>query len=134
MDKKRNRLPHRLKSLREEKGISQYKLAERLGVSRGLLSNYEQGSREPDYDTLILIADYYGVSADYLLGLTDVKGRLLDCRKQMDYQRLFNDIANLSPQSLAEVKRCLELVKMWEALHRSDGKAAPSAGEGTESS
>ncbi|HDU1203620.1 helix-turn-helix domain-containing protein [Listeria monocytogenes] len=61
----------KLSELRNKKGISQYKLAEELGFSRGQIANYEQGSREPDYDTLLKIANYFNVSTDYLLGKDD---------------------------------------------------------------
>lgn len=64
-------LKERLILLRREKGYSQYEAAERLGFSRGKLANYEQGTRQPDYDTLEIIADFYDVSTDYLLGRTD---------------------------------------------------------------
>ena len=61
----------RLKSLRKEKGISQLKLALDLNISQNSISRYETGEREADYRTLILIADYFNVSVDYLLGRTD---------------------------------------------------------------
>jgi HTH-type transcriptional regulator, competence development regulator len=64
-------LGERIAKLRKEHKLSQYDLAERLGYSRGKLSNYEQGSRQPDYDTLKKIADFFEVSVDYLLGRTD---------------------------------------------------------------
>ncbi|HEY4601223.1 MAG TPA: helix-turn-helix domain-containing protein [Cerasibacillus sp.] len=64
-------LGKRLAELRKSKGLSQYELANRLGFSRGKLANYEQGSREPDYETLKHIADYFEVSVDYLLGRTE---------------------------------------------------------------
>ena len=61
----------RLKSLRKEKGISQLKLALDLNISQNSISRYETGEREADYRTLILIADYFDVSIDYLLERTD---------------------------------------------------------------
>ena len=61
----------RLKSLRKEKGISQLKLALDLNMSQNSISRYETGEREADYRTLILIADYFDVSIDYLLERTD---------------------------------------------------------------
>jgi len=61
----------RLAKLRKSKKLSQYELAERLNYSRGQLSNYEQGSREPDYSTLCKIANFFGVSVDYLIGHSD---------------------------------------------------------------
>lgn len=63
----------RLVELRTEQGLSQYKLAETLGFSRGQIANYEQGSREPDHATLQQFADFFRVSVDYLLGRTDVR-------------------------------------------------------------
>lgn len=60
----------RLKNLRKAKKLSQYELAERLGFSRGKLANYEQGTREPDFETLETIANFFDVSTDYLLGVT----------------------------------------------------------------
>ena len=63
----------RLKELRKEKGITQLKLAMDLGLSQNTISRYETGEREADYKTLIMLADYFGVSVDYLIGRTDVK-------------------------------------------------------------
>ena len=60
-------LNEKLASLRKEKGLSQYEVADRLNLSRGQLANYEQGSRQPDYDTLKKIATFYEVSLDDLL-------------------------------------------------------------------
>jgi transcriptional regulator with XRE-family HTH domain len=62
-----------LATLRKSKGLSQYELAEKLGLSRGQIGNYEQGKRQPDYDTLQLIADFFNVSTDYLLGRENEK-------------------------------------------------------------
>ena len=59
--------------LRTARGLSQYKLAELLGFSRGQISNYEQGSRQPDHATLQQFADFFAVSVDFLLGRTEVR-------------------------------------------------------------
>lgn len=61
----------RLKELRNLRGISQLKLAMDLNVNQNSISRYESGLREPDYNTLIKIADYFKVSVDYLLYRTD---------------------------------------------------------------
>ena len=61
----------RLKYLREQRHISQLKLAMDLGLNQNAVSRYENGVREADYATLILFADYFGVSIDYLLERTD---------------------------------------------------------------
>ena len=54
--------------LRQEKEISQRKAAADLGISQALLSHYENGAREPGLPFVCRACDYYGVSADYLLG------------------------------------------------------------------
>lgn len=58
-----------LKELREEKGISQTQFAKEFNVRQTTVSGWETGYREPDYNTLIELAKYFGVSTDYLLGL-----------------------------------------------------------------
>lgn len=60
-----------LKELRNEKGLSQKQLAKELGVLERTISYWESGSRECDFDTLILIAKFFEVSTDFLLGLED---------------------------------------------------------------
>ena len=64
-------LAKRLKELREGRRIYQRELAEILGMSFRGYQNYETGQSEPKLATLIAIADYYGVSIDYLAGRTD---------------------------------------------------------------
>ena len=63
----------RLKTLRQERNISQLKLALDLNMNQNSISRYENGEREADYETLIKFADYFGVSLDYLLGRDDNK-------------------------------------------------------------
>lgn len=61
----------RLKELRLEKDLSQTKLAEKFGVDFRTISNWENGVRKPDIDTVVNIAKYFEVSTDYLLGVVD---------------------------------------------------------------
>lgn len=62
--------PRIITLLRSERKITQKQAAFDLNISQGLLSHYERGARECGLDFLIRIADYYGVSCDYLLGRT----------------------------------------------------------------
>ncbi len=66
----------RLKRLRNDKEITQKELAKYLGVSDRSVGYYETGQRTPPPDILKKIADFFGVSVDYLLGRTDDVGRL----------------------------------------------------------
>ncbi|MGG3924938.1 helix-turn-helix transcriptional regulator [Metabacillus fastidiosus] len=117
-------LGNRIAELRKLKGLSQYELADRLGFSRGKLSNYEQGSRQPDYETLKKIADYFDVSLDFLitgqkdtavknasedeLHLSPEELKILEEIKK--YPILFHDFATASE------RKKKQLVKMWEII------------------
>lgn len=59
------------KHLRIASGLTQAEMAEKLGVSKSTISMYENGNREPDFETLEAIADFFNVDIDYLLGRTD---------------------------------------------------------------
>lgn len=61
----------RLKKLREEKGITQTKLAELIGVKRATVSLYESSGAYPSVEKLIKVSRYFKVNSDYLLGLMD---------------------------------------------------------------
>ncbi|MBO5572273.1 MAG: helix-turn-helix transcriptional regulator [Ruminococcus sp.] len=61
----------RLKELRKKRHMTQQRLAIELSMSQNTISRYETGEREADYKTLILLADYFQVSIDYLLERTD---------------------------------------------------------------
>lgn len=57
-----------LKILRDRKKITQQQLADKLDISRSTIGMYENGSREPDFETLELIADFFNVNMDRLIG------------------------------------------------------------------
>lgn len=61
----------RLKELRSEMNVGQVELALAIGVSKGIISLWENGLREPKLSNLISLAEYFGVSLDYLAGLAD---------------------------------------------------------------
>ena len=73
-----NLFPQRLRQLRARNGTRQSTLAKFLYRSPSTISNYENGVNSPDLETLVRIADFYGVSVDYLLGRTDYPA-LPDC-------------------------------------------------------
>ena len=63
----------RFKLLRSEIGLSQEQLAEKLQLSKAAIGHYETGFRRPNLDTLEHIAEFFGVSTDYLLGRTPIR-------------------------------------------------------------
>ena len=64
-------MKNNLKKLRKEKGITQIALQMQTGIEQALLSKFENGERIPPTDTLIRLADFYGVSIDYIICRTD---------------------------------------------------------------
>lgn len=58
-----------LKFLRQEKGIGQVELAKKIGVSKGIISLWENGLREPNMYSLIALANFFEVTIDYLVGI-----------------------------------------------------------------
>lgn len=63
----------KLQNLRKEKGISQEELSEILDVSRQSISKYENGTSQPSFEKLVMIAKYFEVSTDDLLGSEEIK-------------------------------------------------------------
>lgn len=63
---------HRLRELRQDSQSTQYELAQLLNVSQNTYSQYENGKRQVSIEVLIALAKHYGVSTDYILGLTDI--------------------------------------------------------------
>lgn len=65
------KLSERLRSLRKENDLIQADVAKAVGISLKSYCRYESGEREPDASTLVRMADFYDVTADYLLGRSD---------------------------------------------------------------
>lgn len=94
---------NRLKKLREEKKINQIELSKILNIANSTLSLYENGGREPNYETLTRIADYFKVSTDYLL-----KGE---------------EINSIPPMPELPFKATSRDKKQWEDLLKRGGEA-----------
>lgn len=114
----------RLASLRNSRGMTQAELAKALGVSNGAVGNYERGEREPDFDTLQRIAEFFGVDANYLLGY-DGSGYYTDPETARVAQELFDDrelralfdaARGSSPESL---RAAADVIR---ALKRAEGR------------
>lgn len=82
-----------LKRLRIKNNMTQAQLAQKLGLTKSVISAYETGLRMPSYDVLILIAKIFKVTTDYLLGL--------ETKKEIDFSGLTE----------AEITALLNLIK-----------------------
>jgi len=110
----------RISELRKIKNLTQEELAKNLGISRGRLSNYEQGIREPDFQTLSRFADFFAVSTDYLLGNTNeprkglISPELLTMLNKYEFKSS-EVIVHLENKNLTEEERTvLSKYKMME--------------------
>ena len=63
-----NSIGNALKQLRTDRKLTQKQVADALGIARVNYTPYENNTSCPDYDTLVMIANFYEVSLDYLLG------------------------------------------------------------------
>ena len=63
-----NGIPNRLKILRKQNNLTQAEVAARLGVTPALVSSYENAERYPSLEKLVLLADIYHVTTDFILG------------------------------------------------------------------
>lgn len=111
-----------LKSLRKSLGLTQDELANKLNVSRSTIGMYESGSREPDYETLEAIADFFNVDTDYLLGRTnkttvlpnhyyldeDAREAAEFLHKNPDYKVLFDASRKVKKEDIEFVKQMLD--------------------------
>lgn len=64
--------PQRLKELRLKKGLTQTELGEKVGVKQNTFTNWENGKREPNFETLLKLASILNTTTSYLLGESDI--------------------------------------------------------------
>lgn len=88
----------RLRELRKEKGLSQVELGERLGYGYTAISNYESGRNEPSFSDFIRICEILDVSADYILGIADIRKPYAVLEK--------NDLIRLHNRAMELAKEC----------------------------
>lgn len=126
------KLAKRIKKLRSEKGITQQQLADKIGVSRATVAGYESRGKEPPYDTLQKIANYFNVSTDYLLGNTEEKSPADKIKKALtddpelsdawekisqreDLQLLFKQTKDMDKSSIRQVIRIIKAIEDEES-------------------
>lgn len=99
----------RLKELREARGLSQLQIAKEINKSFQAYSHYETGKREPDFGTLVKLADFFGVTTDYILG------RDLQQNEKMSLplgrERLIEEINNADDETAKEIEQYLNYLK-----------------------
>lgn len=117
----------RLHDLRVERGITQKELADRLSLGRSTVAGYESKGKQPDNARLCLLADFFGVSVDYLLGHTDNRAVIPPVPSDAAppdpaYLEAVQYLEGLSGEALASALRCLQAIKALD-----DAKAPADA-------
>ena len=112
----------RLRELRTQRELSQAELARKLGVSKSRISMYELGSREPDFETLELIADFFNVDMDYLLGKENVSTYILTPEKKEIVDVISDDgdllMLMLKAKNKDYRRRLLKWIEIMEAYEK----------------
>lgn len=123
---------NRIRDLRKEKGLTQSNLAKLLSVSDRTIGFYETGQRDPDTSTLKTLSEYFDVSVDYLLGLTEFRtpadkiSQAIGADKDLlkfweetkdreNVQLLFKQIRYLSDKDINQVLRIIKAIEDEEA-------------------
>jgi Helix-turn-helix. len=114
-------LGQRLKTLRKMKKLTQQEVAEKLnyginGASR--YSNYENNLRLPNLDEIKIIAEYYNVTTDYLLGVVEEMSqdeKLIELMKRAEYNHglkmVFHKTADLDDKELEKLSKMIDIIK-----------------------
>ena len=111
-----------LAQLRKEKGLLQKDVANHLNMTVATISNYEKGVHLPDLNTLIVLADFFDVSTDYLLQRTDYKASINTLNHQLssDYtvSDLLNTIIELDAHTIQSLLDYYELLMLRNSIKR----------------
>lgn len=98
----------RLKELRQSIGISQSSLAEKFGLKQQAVAKWEQGTSTPNPEIVGKLAQFFDVSADYLLGITDRKSNEDD---NIKFALWGGDADEISDEMLEDVKRYAKFIR-----------------------
>lgn len=95
---------NRLKYLRTERGENLEKVAEYLNVSIQTISNYENEKRDMTPDTILKLAEYFGVSTDYLLGKSDIRNPEKSDLDKLQIGLSSKDYPNISDEQIKQIE------------------------------
>lgn len=101
---------NRIKDLREDSDKTQHELADYLGTSSQHYGKYELGHAEIPFERAIMLAKYYGVSLDYIAGLTNNKMGLSQGEIRPEQQELIDLVSSFSSEEKEHLKRLLEII------------------------
>lgn len=105
-----------IKDLRKKMGLSQKELADKLFVNQTAVSQWERGVTTPNKNTLIKLADIFGVTVDFLLGVKededkDVAAILQELKDRPELKTLFSASADATREDIIRAARFLDFLK-----------------------
>ncbi|RCX08679.1 helix-turn-helix protein [Anaerobacterium chartisolvens] len=95
-----------LKQLRKENNVKQKDLAKHLNFTREAISNYETNRKEPEFDTIKRIAEFFNVSIDFLLGHTDIRTPV--DKKEEDSALMLNKLIEDNQKEFSLIRKIKE--------------------------
>ncbi len=98
---------NRIRELRKAEKLTMKQLGEIIGVSESTISLYETGKREPDQNTLLLIANHFHVSLDYLVGVSSGASQPASLGLSNDEIKLIQDYRSLNEQGQAYIRQTM---------------------------
>lgn len=118
----------RLKKLREEKNLTQIELGKAFNISHSTINRYENGLRQPDNETLINMSNFFNVSVDYLLGISNTRNdseRITDIlqnnpelqelwdklKERPDLQLLFKQVKDVDSKGIQQIIRIIKAIE-----------------------
>ncbi|MFZ4897298.1 helix-turn-helix domain-containing protein [Enterococcus durans] len=107
----------RLKQLRNSRGWTQSQFGEKINVTKASISGYENGTRSPDKETLVKIAEIFNVSVDYLLGRTDNPNPSTSDISDADLDDILDGVMSWNGEPLTEKDK--EAVRIFLAGRKS---------------
>lgn len=111
-----NAFGFRLRDLRKERKLSQECLGSKLGLQRATISAYEHSLIVPPYDKIKWFADYFNVSVDWLIGVSNIREKDDSLEVKDLYKRLDEMYMELSSESMVVMLKGKELTKNEKAL------------------
>ena len=118
--------PEIIRGLRQDKDLHQKDIAKMIDTSQQQYSNYETGESEISVQALIILADFYGTSTDYLLGRTKRKEGMVSIKEMLTGKHsageVISEIATLTPERRSTVIDFVMFLKSCEQAEESEEK------------
>lgn len=117
------RTPDIIRKLREEEKLTKGYIAKRLGIVQQTYSNYERGNTEVPLGHLSKLADYYGVSIDYMMGRTSFRKPATELNEEYSRNKttgaVLSEMLRLEADSREDLLDYMEFLQMKEAWRRT---------------